>query len=44
MILMMKKLLELFHKKGLQKINQEEFRIEKVIKKRKKAICQMERI
>ena len=31
-----------FYEKELQKTNQEEFRIEKVI--RKKAICQMERI
>ena len=28
----------------LKKTNQEEFRIEKVIKKRKEAICQMERL
>ena len=34
MILMIKKLLEHFMKKKLQKTNQEEFRIEKVIKKR----------
>ena len=34
MILMVKKLLEHFIKKELQKINQQEFRIEKVIKKK----------
>ena len=28
----------------LKKTNQEEFRIEKVIKKRKEALCQMERL
>ena len=33
-----------FYEKELQRTNQEEFRIEKVIKKRKQAICQMERI
>ena len=34
----------IFFEKELEKTNQEEFRIEKVIKKRKQAICQMERI
>ena len=34
MILMMKKLLERFMKKNLQKTNQKEFRIEKVIKRK----------
>ena len=34
MILMVKKLLEHFMKKKLQKIDQQEFRIEKVIKKK----------
>ena len=33
-----------FYEKELQKTNQEELRTEKVIKKRKQAICQMERI
>ena len=33
-----------FYEKELQEIDQQEFRIEKVIKKRKQAICQMERI
>ena len=33
-----------FYEKELQKTNQNEFRIEKVIKKRKQAVCQMERI
>ena len=41
---MVKKLLGLFMKKELQKTNQDEFRIEKVIKNRKQAICQMERL
>ena len=34
MILMVKKLLEHFMKKELQKINQKEFRIEKIIKRK----------
>ena len=34
MILMVKKLLECFMKKNLQKTNQKEFRIEKVIKRK----------
>ena len=34
MILMVKKLLERFMKKNLQKTNQKEFRIEKVIKRK----------
>ena len=34
MILMVKKLLEHFMKKKLQKIDQQEFRIEKVLRKR----------
>ena len=33
-----------FYEKELKMTNQEEFRIEKVIKKRKQAICQMEKI
>ena len=33
-----------FYEKELQEIDQQEFRIEKVIKKGKQAICQMERI
>ena len=41
MILMEKKLLELFKKKNWKK-NQKEFRIEKVIKR--KGVCLMERI
>ena len=40
-----KQIIEIFYEKELQKTNQKEFRIEKVTqKKRKQAICQMERI
>ena len=38
-------IIETFYEKELQNIDQKEFRIEKVIKKKKKqAVCQMERI
>ena len=43
MILMVKKLLEPFMKKNFKKQTKKEFRIEKVIKKRKQTIFQMER-
>ena len=33
-----------FHENELQKTNQQKFRIEKVIKKKKKTMCQMERL
>ena len=33
-----------FYKKELQKINQQELRVEKVIKKKGNKLCQMERI
>ena len=33
-----------FYEKELQKTNQKEFRIEKVIKRKKKIICEMERM
>ena len=39
MILMVKNLLELFMKKELQKSNQKEFRIEKVIKRKGNRLC-----
>ena len=39
MILMVKNLLELFMKKELQKTNQKEFRIEKVIKRKGNRLC-----
>ena len=45
MILTEKKLLEPFKKKGMQKPNQKEFRIEKVIKKKVIIfICKIERL
>ena len=44
MILMVKNLLEPFMKKNFKKQTKKEFRIEKVIKKRKQTIFQMERL
>ena len=41
---MVKKLLEPFMKKNFKKQTKKEFRIEKVIKKRKQTIFQMERL
>ena len=45
MIFNSEEIIETFYEKELQNIDQKEFRIEKVIKKKKKqAVCQMERI
>ena len=42
---MVKKIIGTFYEKELQKTNQKEFRIEKVIKRKgDKIICQMERL
>ena len=39
-----KEIARAFHENELQKTNQQKFRIEKVIKKKKKTMCQMERL
>ena len=39
-----KEITRAFHENELQKTNQQKFRIEKVIKKKKKTMCQMERL
>ena len=41
---MVKKLIGKFYEKELQKTNQQEFRIEKVIKRKGDKLCQMERL
>ena len=44
MNLMLEKLLEKFYEKELQKTNQQEFRIKKVIKGKGDKLCQIERL